>query len=573
MSLDQENQIDYLNNIIEEQSIHIKDLTARINEQAATIEDLRALVAELRSLKANLEETIEEFRRQLFGVKSEKTTAKNQEKDKETTKEAENTSNIKVKEHTRTHKPKATRKDLYADLPARDVICYVPDEERRCAYCNAEMEVMCYKEVRTELRIIPAKVEKIRYLQEVLVCPECRKDGDGTIIEAKTPTPLLAHSPASPSIVAYVIFQKSFVSVPYYRLESCMLQLGVKIPRETMANWYIHGALDYFEPIYDRMHELLMQRDVIHADETVCKVLREDGKTAESTSYMWIYLSGSDGLPSIVLYDYEPGRSGEFPKNFLEGFSGMIQCDGYSGYNKVEDVTLVCCMAHCRRKFFEAIPAQRRKKLKLLDINSEEAIKNIELPTQEEIETMIPAEVGLIYCNQLFFIEKGLKDMPADERKSKRLELETPVWDAFWKWIDTLEPLGGSKLAKAVTYAQNHRETLSNYLLDGRCELSNNAAERCAKSYAIGRKNFLFHTSVPGAKASAIVYSMIETAKANKLNIYQYLYMVLLYMPDYKNEPKGIEMLLPWSDFIKEHCSGKIDTETIVSETRGTLPL
>ena len=125
----------------------------------------------------------------------------------------------------------------------------------------------------------------------------------------------------------------------------------------------------------------------------------------------------------------------------------------------------------------------------------------------------------------------------------------------------------------AVIYAQNHRETLSNYLLDGRCELSNNAAERCAKSYAIGRKNFLFHTSVPGAKASAIVYSMIETAKANKLNIYQYLYMVLLYMPDYKNEPKGIEMLLPWSDFIKEHCSGKIDTETIVSETRGTLPL
>lgn len=186
---------------------------------------------------------------------------------------------------------------------------------------------------------------------------------------------------------------------------------------------------------------------------------------------------------------------------------------------------------------------------------------------------MIPAEVGLIYCNQLFFIEKGLKGMPSEMRKAKRLELEVPVWNAFWEWIDKLEPLGGSKLAKAVTYAKNHRETLCNYLLDGRCELSNNAAERRAKAYAIGRKNFLFHTSAAGANASAIVYSIIETAKANKLNVYQYLYMLLLYMPDYKNEPKGIEMLLPWSNFIKERCTGVIDTETITPENRGPLPI
>ena len=567
MSLDYEKQIDYLNNIIEEQA-------ARINEQAATIEELRALVDELRSLKANLEETLEEMRRQLFGTKSEKSSVKDKTDDELTNEDTdEKTVSIKVKEHTRTRKPKTTREDLYADLPTKDVICYVPDEERRCAYCNAEMKLMCYKEVRTELRITPAKVEKIRYLQEVLICPECKKDGDGTIVEAKTPTPLLPHSPASPSIIAYVMYQKSFVSIPYYRQEACMFQLGLKLPRETMANWYIHGALNYFEPIYELMHEQLLKREIIHADETVCQVLREDGKTAESNSYMWIYLSGNDGLPSIVLYDYEAGRSSNFPKNFLEGFSGMVQCDGYSGYNKVEDVTLVCCTAHCRRKFFEAIPAQRRKQFKLLDINSEEAIPRLELPTPEEIKKMIPAEVGLIYCNQLFFIEKGLKGMPPETRKAKRLELEVPVWNAFWEWIDKLDPLGGSKLAKAVTYAKNHRETLCNYLLDGRCELSNNAAERRAKAYAIGRKNFLFHTSVSGANASAIVYSIIETAKANKLNVYQYLYMLLLYMPDYKNEPKGIEMLLPWSDFIKQRCTGVIDTETITPENRGSLPI
>ena len=164
MSLDYEKQIDYLNNIIEEQAMHIKEQSARIDEQATTIEELRALVDELRSLKANLEETLEEMRRQLFGVKSEKTSTKDKKNDELTNEDTDaKTASIKVKEHTRTRKPKATREDLYADLPARDVICLASDEERKCPYCNAEMKVMCYKEVRTEVRITLAKVEKIRY--------------------------------------------------------------------------------------------------------------------------------------------------------------------------------------------------------------------------------------------------------------------------------------------------------------------------------------------------------------------------------------------------------------------------
>ena len=135
-----------------------------------------------------------------------------------------------------------------------------------------------------------------------------------------------------------------------------------------------------------------------------------------------------------------------------------------------------------------------------------------------------------------------------------------------------MNPTKGSKLEKAVNYAQNHKDTLRNYLQDGRCELSNNRAERNAKSYAIGRKAFLFHTSEEGAGASAVMYSIVETAKANRLNVFQYLYMVLLYMPDYKNKPAGIEKLLPWSDFIKERCSGQMDTETYTPENPGELP-
>lgn len=187
---------------------------------------------------------------------------------------------------------------------------------------------------------------------------------------------------------------------------------------------------------------------------------------------------------------------------------------------------------------------------------------------------MIPAEIGLSYCNKLFYIERNIKDLLADERKAKREELETVVWSGFWKWIVTIQPLGGSKLQKAVNFALSHRETLCNYMKDGRCEISNNAAsERRAKSHTIERKAFLFHTSVTGANASAVMYSMIETAKANILNMFQYLYMVLPYIPDYKNESEGIEGLLPWSDFMKEHCTGLIDVENITAEKHEPLPV
>ncbi len=136
-----------------------------------------------------------------------------------------------------------------------------------------------------------------------------------------------------------------------------MNQLGFTLPRETMANWIIYVAENYFYPIYERLHEELLKRDLVHADETTCQVLREKGRTAEQTSYMWLYTTGSDALTPIVLYDYQPSCKGSCAQNFIEGFRGLVQCDGYQGYNKLEDVILVCCLAHARRKFFEAVPA------------------------------------------------------------------------------------------------------------------------------------------------------------------------------------------------------------------------
>lgn len=543
----------------------IETQASRIAEQEATIKELQSMVDELRSLKANLEETLEEFRRQFFGIRSEKISSKKEDEGEKKT--------VQVKSYTAQRKKKATREELYANLPVREILCPVPDEDRRCDWCNTEMiSLNAPAFVREELRITPAKIERIRYMQEVLICPECKKDKDGSFKKAVVPSALIPHSPASASAVAYTMFNKCFMGLPYYRQESLLDQLGAKVPRETLANWCIIASRDHLFPIYQRLHDELLHRDVIHADETVCQVLREDGKAAQSTSYMWIYRSGSDGLPGIVMYEYQPGRSGNYPKHFLDGFHGLLQCDCYQGYNKVEDVLLVCCMAHCRRKSYEALPAERKKNIKLLDINSSESLKEPEIP-ETDLDKYIPAEIGVAYCNKFFYLERQFKNLTADERKAKRLEQETPVWDAFLSWLSGLNPTKGSKLEKAVNYAKNHKDSLQAYLQDGRCELSNNAAERCAKSYAIGRKNSLFHTSVDGANASAIIYSLVETAKANNLNVFQYIYTLLLYMPGCKDGSAGIEHLLPWSDFIKEHCTGLINVEAVTAENHPQLPI
>ena len=562
--MDPEGQNILFRNQLEQKDLMIQMLSERLNEKDETITDLKETIKDLKVTIVGLQETLNEFQRRLFGTSSEKT--KQDEKPEETV-------TTTVKSHKRTtRKAKATREDQYGNLPIRKEVIPLSEEDKHCPYCNSLMEYVTETFVREELRITPAKVERIHYYQEKWQCPECKKDGDGTFAESKTPTALIPHSPASPSIVSYVAMEKIGLAIPYYRQEFLMQQLGFTLPRETMANWIIYVAEHYFYPIYDRLHEELLRRDLVHADETTCQVLREKGRAAEQTSYMWLYTTGNDGLTPIVLYDYQPSRKGSCVQNFLEGFHGLVQCDGYQGYNKLEDVILVCCLAHARRKFFEAVPAAKRKKLKLLDINSDVAIEDINLPDEEEAKQLLPAEIGLLYCNKLFYLERTLKDLDPEERKQQRTVLEQPVWDQFWNWLDTLHPTGGSKLGKAVVYAQNHHETLMNYLLDGRCEISNNRAERKAKSYAIGRKAFLFHTSEAGAGASAVMYSIVETAKANNLNIFQYLYTVLLYIPDYLNSSAGIEQLMPWSKFIKEQCSGLIDVESNVPENRIPLP-
>lgn len=395
------------------------------------------------------------------------------------------------------------------------------------------MEDIGSKVVREEIHITPAKVERVQYIQHSYACPQCREDGESTIEKAIVPVPLINHSMASASAVSYIMYQKCINCLPFYRQEKDWEQLGVKLNRGTIASWFNTCALEYLAPVYDRLHEYLLKQSVLHADETTCQVLNEDGKAPESKSYIWLYTSGAFEEHRILIYEYQPSRGGYHAANFLADYRGFVHTDGFSGYNRLRDITRCGCWAHLRRYMFEAIPKKKGS-----------------------FSEASPAYTGYAYCIQLFQIEKELKDLEPEERQIKRLELELPVLDGFFKWIDGTNALGGSKLAKAIHYARNQRPFMENYLLDGRCSISNNAAERAVKSYVMGRKNFLFHDTVKGARASAVVYTLAETAKANGINIRLYLETVMIKMLDYKNEPDSIlEELMPWSEAMQQSCS------------------
>lgn len=409
--------------LIQLQKETIESLRQLVDSQRLTIEQMvkshEEQTAQLNQTIANLNETVEYLKKKLFTSSSEKTKKDTFPGQMDLFNEAEATADPSVPEPTledavggykrQAKKPKATREEILAGLPVTEVPCTVADEDRNCPYCNTPMEVIGKKVVREELRIIPAKVERIQYVQEVLGCPECKKDGASVIVGAETPSPLLKHSLASASTVAYVMYQKYVNSVPLYRQEADWKQLGVKLPRATLANWVIKCGIHHMGPVYEQLHQNLLERDIIHADETPCQVLKEEGKTAQSKSYMWLYGSGNDGLAPIRLYDYQPSRGGYHAEEFQKGFSGYLTCDGFSGYNKLKGVIRCGCLAHMRRYWHDALPG-----------------KSKESPDKTS------AEIGFDYCSQLFELEKEYADLDADTRKAKRLETEPAIWEAYW---------------------------------------------------------------------------------------------------------------------------------------------
>ena len=429
---------------------------------------------------------------------------------------------VEVRAHTRKRKSGRARDILPENVEVVEVEHTLPEEERQCPECGELMQPIG-TEVQEKIQIIPAKVILHRDVYVTYACQNCKENSISTpILQTPKEPVLIPGSYASAEAVAHFAVQKFVMGSPLYRQEQEWNRQGVMISRQTMSNWLIRSSDDWLAPVYDELHKQLLQHDLLHADETELQVLHEEGRDAKSKSYMWLYRTGSDAEHPIVLYEYAPGRAQEYPKAFLKDFSGYLQTDGYSGYNAVDGATHVGCWAHVRRKFDEALRAVPKGKRS---------------PT---------AEQGVAYCTELFKLEEKLKELSPEERKVQRLEQEKPVLDAMLAWANTRNAAPKSKLGIALNYLKNQWPTLIVYLEDGRIELSNNRAERSIKPFVISRKNFLFANTVNGAKSSAVMFSLIETAKENGLDPYRYLTWVLNEAPKRaKNDPGWAKSLSP----------------------------
>jgi transposase len=400
------------------------------------------------------------------------------------------------------------------------------EEERICGICNGLMHEMS-EEVRHEVKLIPAQVKMVQHARIVYGCRDCEKNGiEVPIKTAKAPHPVIEKGLASPSAVAYVMTMKFVDGVPLYRQEQHYARLGIDLSRGVLSNWTLKGS-EWLGLIYDRAKQKLLEQGILHADETTIQVLKEPGRPAESQSYMWLYRTGGQG-PPIVLYDYQQTRAGEHPRNFLKGFKGYLHADGYAGYHDIPDVVLCGCWAHLRRKFDEALKG---------------------LPPNKR-SSGSRAKEALDRINRLFAIERELKRCTPEERLGIRNQKSRPLVEEFRKWLDDILPgvLPKSLFGLAVNYGLHQWTKLVRFLEDGRIELDNNRAERSIKPFVIGRKNFLFCNTPRGARASAIIFSIIETAKENGLNPYAYLNYLFEKLPNLESrEDATLDQLLPWN--------------------------
>ena len=412
---------------------------------------------------------------------------------------------------------KRGRKPLPDNLPRIDVIHELPESERHCDHDGlllAEIDEV----ISEQLDIIPAKIQVIRHIRKKYACScgQCIKT-------APLPAQPIPRSMASPGLLAHIAVSKYQDALPLYRQETILQRIGVELPRATLANWMIQtGTL--IQPVVNLLRDRLLDHDILQMDETTVQVLNEAGKSAQSKSYLWLQRGGPPDQP-VVLYDYDPGRGAGVPKRLLADFSGYLQTDGYDGYNAVvtaNGLIHVGCMAHARRKFSEAVKAQGKNKKKG------------------------KAHQGLVLIQKLYRVEKQARRRVPEDRYARRQQQARPVLDELRSWLDDSLPLVPltSATGKALHYLHREWGKLIRYLDDGRIEIDNNGAENAIRPFVVGRKNWLFSASVKGVKASANLYSLIETAKANGLEPYAYLRYLFTALPKAETV-EVIETLLP----------------------------
>ena len=461
---------------------------------------------------ADLKEEIEELKREIailrkavFGPKSEKRASEvttyqyslfDEAEKEQSVSEREEEKSIVVNGHSR--KQKRTREEIFKELPVEEVVHKA--EEQVCPECQSPMQVIGKEYVHEEIVYVPAKMFRRKHYVEVVKCPECGEYTEKSASEkpvikkGKAPETMLPKSYCSPELLAHIIYEKYAKAVPLERLAKDFKSMKADISTPTLANWVIEGTEKYLKPIYEQLHSELLKEKVIHADETVVQVLHEKDREAKTQSRMWVYCTDK-----IKLYQYTRTRNGDNAENFLKGYTGYLVCDGYDGYNKLNNVTRCGCWAHARRKFNEALPAD------------------------EEIRKTSRAKEGFDRINKLFELEREYSALTPEERYKQRQERSKKHLDDLYAWLETVNPSPGTGLAKAVQYAKNEKNYLYAFLEDPQIPIDNNLAERAVKPFVIGRKNWMFSTSPKGADASSVAYSIINTAQANGIDVREYL--------------------------------------------------
>lgn len=509
------------------------DATAEILELQQKVEYQAARILKMETLIKYYESQLLMLKRRQFGSSSEKSDIDVRQMNLFGEAPEVDISEPETEEVTyKRKKRKGKRDEDLSGLPVERIDYELPENERECPQCGEVMRDIG-TDIRRELTLIPAQVVVVEHAAHAYACANCQKNDVTTpVVKAEAPKPLLSGSLASPSLVSHIIMQKYTNGMPLYRLEKGFQYDGVVISRQNMANWIIKCAEIYLVVIYLMLKSHLLKESVLHSDGTVIQVLHEEGRSAQTKSCEWVYRTSGCSKHKIVIFDYQETKEKGHPQAFLKDFEGFLHTDGAQAYHSLRSgIVVVGCWAHARRYWENLLKALPRDKRKGSD-----------------------AERGVAFINKLFELEREFKrqNLTPEERYAKRLELSKPVADAFFAWAGNLGALPKSPLGKPVQYSLSQRPFLENVFMDGRLELSNNRCERSIKPFVQGRKAWLFSNTPDGARASSIMYSLVETAKENGLHPYHYIKFLLETLPN--TTSSSLESLLPWSGSLPDYC-------------------
>ncbi len=532
-----------------------ESLKAMVMNIAAKHTDVETALSEQETENKYLREQIRLLLHKRFGSSSEKLSHRDQirlfldlEDQSDTDDDETDDERVAIKEYSRA---KRGRKPLPDSLPRIEIIHDLTDDEKICPHDGQALKKIG-EETSEQLSYIPAEIRVLRHVRLKYACPSC----DEWVKLAALPPPPIPKSMASPSLLAFVATSKYEDALPLYRQSKILKRIGVDLPRTTLANWMIKvGTL--VQPIINLLQDDLFNGPVIQCDETRNQVLKESGKTAQSQSYSWVRRGGTRENP-VVLFHYSPSRGGEVAEELLADYRGYLQTDGYAGYNAVcsknAEIYRVGCWAHSRRKFDEALKAQAIKLGK----------KSKKGKPRDRKRKGGKALEGLKYIRQLYEIEKEIRDESAQTRKSVRQARARPILAEMKKWLQKSRKQVPPKslTGSALGYLHDQWDVLNRYLDDGCLEIDNNLVENAIRPFAVGRKNWLFSDTVAGAEASANIYGLIETAKAQGLEPYGYLCHLFSKLPLAKTVEE-VENLKP----------GLCTRDDIVATLKGEVPI